>query len=160
MNNCKALGTFLVGLLFSISLFAADTCVSTASEFAEKSSSLPTFVQKLPTMLTTDGFLVTAGLKIRTVGEKLKLEGYVWKPGEILIDDGYISKACYDGKVLNVTLENGTTYAAKVKGDSSVSIQGVTFEKSSESKFAGIVEKVKDAQSKKTGTANVQSGVK
>lgn len=56
-----------------------------------------------------------------------------------------------------MTLENGTTYAAKVKGDQSVSIQGVTFDRSSESKFAGIVEKVKDAQAKKTG---VSSGVK
>ncbi|MDG0814987.1 hypothetical protein [Bdellovibrio svalbardensis] len=160
MSKCKVLWTILVGFLFSISAIAADTCVSTATEFAAKSASFPQVIQKLPAMLTTDGFLVTAGLKIRTVGEKLKLEGYVWKPGEISVDDGYVTKACFDGKILNVTLENGTTYAAKVNGEKSVSIQGVDFDRSSEAKFAGIVEKIKEAQAKKSRNSNSQAGVK
>lgn len=160
MNTSKVLFTFLLGVIFSPHVFATEnkeTCISNAAEFAEKSASLPAVVQKLPALLTADGFFVTAGLKIRVAGDKLKLEGYVWKPGEIIVDDGYISKACYDGKVLNVTLENGTSYSAKIKNEKSVSIQGVTFDQASEAKFAGIVKKIKDSRAERT--ASTQSGV-
>ena len=159
MNRSKMISGLMVVLAVLVSnvAIAADVCVSNASEFSSQSANLPQVVQKLPAMLVTDGFLVTAGLKIRTAGDKLKLEGYVWKPGEIIVDDAYISKACFDGKNFDVTLESGKSYSVKVKGDKSVSIQGVTFDKSSESKFASIVERIKAEQTKRTGVSS--SGV-
>lgn len=147
-----------MALAFSVTANAASTCIQNAAEHAEKNASLPAFVQKLPAMLVTDGFLVTAGLKIRIAGNKLKLEGSVWKPGEVLKDDCYISKACYDGETLKVTLENGKSYEAKVKNEESVSIQGITFDKSSESKFAGVIDKIQKAQAKKAENAKSTSG--
>ena len=160
MNKCKFLsGSLLLGgVLLSTKLLAADVCVSNTAEFAAQAKNLPSVVQQLPTMLTTDGFLVTAGLKIRAAGDKLKMEGYVWKPGDIYTDDAYIKQACFDGVNFNVTLEHGKSYAAKIKGDKSVSIQGITFEKSSDAKFAGIIEKVKGAIEKKTGVGSGSSG--
>jgi hypothetical protein len=148
---------FAVFVLQGIALSAhavSNTCIQSVQEYSEKSSNLPPVLQKLPAMLVTDGLLVTAGIKIRAAGDKLKLEGYVWKPGEILINDGYIQKACFDGASMKVTLENGTTYDAKVKNEESVSIQGVSFDKSTEYKFAGIVEKIKKAQSSRSSTSS------
>lgn len=152
---------FAVLLLQGIALSAqaiSPTCIRSVQEYSEKSPELPTVLQKLPTMLVTDSMLVTAGIKIRAAGDKLKLEGYVWKPGEILVNDGYIEKACFDGTSMKVTLENGTTYDAKVKNDESVSIQGFNFDKSSEYKFAGIVEKIKKAQATRSSNSSSGSG--
>ncbi|GEM_PF-2142271 len=134
-----------LGLSFSSGAWAAETCVSSASDFEQKKDQFPQIVQQLPVMLTTDGMWATAGLKIRTVGDKLKLEGYVWKVGGIYADDGYLRKVCYNGSTFKVTLENGKTYEAVVKSNRTVAIQGVTFKKSSSSEFASIVEKVKKA---------------
>lgn len=147
----------LLGVLVSSTGYAEQTCVSSVSEFNAQSSKFPAAVQPLPALLATDGMFVTAGLKIKAVGDKLKLEGYVWQPGDIYVDDVYVSKACFDGKTFDITMENGKTYSAKVKGKDAVSIQGVTFEKSNEKKFASIVNKVTDALSKKS---NVSGGVK
>ncbi|MEK2644049.1 hypothetical protein [Bdellovibrio sp. BCCA] len=152
-------GFFLTSLFSQMSV-AAETCVTSATDFEAKKSDFPAIVQQLPVMLTADTMFVTAGLKIRTVGSKLKMEGYIWKPGDIYTDDGYLKKVCFDGSNFKVTLENGKTYSAEVKGSRSVSIQGQTFKKSSDAEFAGIVQKIRKAQGGSTKTAGDASGVK
>lgn len=124
---------------------AEAICVSSFSEFNEQKGKLPNVIQELPTMLTVDSFIVTAALKIRPAGDRLKLEGYVWQPGSIYADDGYIQSACYENDILKVTLENGKTYEGKVSKDKAVEIRGFKFKHSTERQFASIVEKVRRA---------------
>ncbi|WP_415063546.1 hypothetical protein [Bdellovibrio sp.] len=147
------IGLLFIALSLTSQFCKAETCVTTASEFEQKKDQLPKIFQNLPVMLTTDSWLLTAGLEIRTVGPKIKLEGHVWKPSEIYSDDSYVKKICYDGTNFNVTLENGKSYDVKIKSEG-VSISGFSFEKSSASTFAGIVEKVKKAQSRSNTTVD------
>ena len=135
---------------------AAFTCVKTPSEYNEKNSELPAFLQKLPAMMVTDSMLVTAGLKLKAAGDRLKLEGYVWKPNEVIINDAYIKNACFDGKSLKVTLDNDKIYDAKL-GDKAVKIDGFQFDESSEYKFAGVVEKIKAEQKKRNSRSSSDS---
>lgn len=155
----RLLASFLLGIFVSPAAYA-ETCVTSSADFEAKKSDFPPIVQHLPAMLTADSMFVTAGLKIRAVGAKLKLEGYVWKPGDIYSDDGYLKKVCYDGKTFKVTLENGKTYDARVQSSRAVSIQGVTFKKSSDAEFAGIVQKIRKAQGGSAKAISSGNGVK
>lgn len=155
----RLIASFLLGIFVVPAAFAVETCVTSSADFEAKKSEFPSIVQQLPAMLTADSMFVTAGLKIRSAGAKLKLEGYVWKPGDIYTDDGYLKKVCFDGSSFKVTLENGKTYSAQVKGSRSVSIQGVTFKKSSDAEFAGIVQKIRKAQGGSTKTTSNGNGV-
>lgn len=146
-------GLSLLPLLFiSLTHATPQTCISSTSEYTAQKDKLPSVFHELPVMLTTDSFLVTAALKIRTVGDRIKLEGHVWKPSEIYSDDSYVKTICYGGDSFKVTLENGQSYNAQMK-DSDVSISGFTFKKNTDSGFAGIVEKVKGAIDKKQKAA-------
>lgn len=147
---------FLMRAILAICILASTQqaraeaiCVSSLSEHARHKSKLPNVLQELPTLLTVDSFFLTAGLKIRPVGEKLKLEGYVWQPGDIYADDGYIRSACYENNVLKVTLDNGKTYEGKVNTDKAIEIKGFKFKQSTERQFANIVEKVRKASNGK-----------
>lgn len=154
----KLLPLFSVFFAWSLVAQGTEICFSSTAEFESKKSEFPAVIRKLPVLLTANNFLVTAGLQIKTVDAKLKLEGSVWKPGEIYSDDSYIKKVCCEDELLKVTLENGKTYEVKVKNEAAVSIQGVTFKKSTAAEFAGILEKVKDAESKRNGNVNNSSG--
>lgn len=136
-------------ILSAKQVWAEAVCVSSFSEYEQQKNKLPKVLQELPTLLTVDSFLVTAALKIRPAGEKLKLEGYVWQPGSIYADDGYIKSACYENDVLKVTLDNGKTYEGKVGTEKAVEIKGFKFKQSTERQFASIVEKVRKASNGK-----------
>lgn len=158
MSLLKLLPLFCVLCGWGFGAQGAEICFSSVAEFESKKSDMPVVIRKLPVLFTANNFLVTAGLQIKVVDSKLKLEGSIWKPGEIYSDDSYIKNVCFEDDVLKVTLENGKTYEARVKNDSAVSIQGMTFKKSTAVEFAGILEKVKDAESKRNGNARNASG--
>lgn len=149
----------LVLLVFQ-SVWAEEKCVTSPSELSAQEKYFPEVIQPLPTMLIIDSLFVTAGIKIGTAGGKLKLEGHVWKMGNIYVDDAYLKKVCYDGEILKVTLENGKTYDVKAKSSSTVSIQGATFKRSSDSEFAGIVQKIRKAQSETAAKAANENSVR
>lgn len=135
----------LFTLASTTTAWAEPICVSSVSEHQKQKDNLPAILQELPTLLTVDSFFLTAGLKIRPVGDKLKLEGYVWQPGDIYADDGYIKSACYENMILKVTLDNGKTYEGKVGVDKAIEIKGFKFKQSTDRQFANIVEKVRKA---------------
>lgn len=136
----------IVGLLLSISSFAAETCVSSRADFEKVKSEFPDAFQSMPVMLTTDGSIVTAAVNIVFVGNKIKLSSSIWQPGKIKYDEGYAKKVCYDGSSnFKVTLENGKTHTVEVSGKS-LSIKGFSFTKSSPAKFQSIIQKIKGAE--------------
>lgn len=149
-----------LGLLVFQSAFAEEKCATSPSELMAQEKYFPDVIQPLPTMLIIDSIFVTAGIKIGVSGGKLKLEGHVWKLGSIYIDDAYLKKVCYDGETIKVTLENGKTYDVKAKSSTTVSIQGATFKRSSDSEFAGIIQKIRKAQSETTVKASNENSVR
>lgn len=151
-------GSIFFILALGIIQSAQAVCVNTLAEYEAQKKNFPTVLQSLPCFLAVDKTLVTAGLKIRAAGDRLKLEGAVWKAfGVIEVDDPYILNACFENDTLVVKLENGKSYKAKITSDSSVEIQGFRFDKTSEPAFAQIVNKVKAAKSEKTTDSSQKS---
>lgn len=145
----KILATLFFGLGFSLSGFAAETCINTASELAAKKSEFPKFLQENPPVLfTRDKFPVTA-LSFRIVDNKIVGEAVYKILFGIKKDSGYVKRICYNGTDLKVTLEvqkdggkESKDFNVKMLSDSVVSVKGFELKKSSPAEFASVLDQL------------------
>lgn len=136
--------------LFVSPLLAANVCVNNMADFEQRKAQMPAMMQKLPVMFTVDSFAVTAGLKIAPAGNKLQLTANVNAigSGDDYQQVVYIKEVCIIGNNVTMKLEAGASKRNEppptiaIVDSSKVKINSITFNKSSESQFRAISNKV------------------
>lgn len=138
------LSAFLLG--FSIPA-SASICLSSVADHQKNKTQLPAAFQNLPVTLSGKKFGGIAAVRIRTDGEKLKLESAVAILHKIYTDEAYIKKVCFEPTKMEVTTELGSVQTVAIK-DSSFEIENVEFKKTTDAEFAKAVAKVQSWKGK------------
>lgn len=144
---------FYLSLIFSSSTQAMEeVCFTDGDQFEKIKMILPAHFQNPPLVFTRDVrdtlVPVTAAVKILITDEKkLKLVAHTWTSFNIESEELYIAEICYKEPEFTVKLDNGESYNIETNSkNKSVEISNLEFQKSSESVFAGIIEKIKQEQ--------------
>lgn len=147
----KLLIVYLISLGFTPASYAGENCITNAAELEAKKASFPKFLQENPpAMFARENFPVAA-LSFHVVDGKILGEA-IYKLFNIKRDNGYVSKLCYNGSELTITLEVATsndkeedTYNVKILNDRTLKVNGLEFKETSPANFAKILNMLNDS---------------
>lgn len=157
----------LIGMGFLSSSYAAETCISNASELAAQKAAFPKFLQEDPPVLFTRDSMPVAAVNFRIVDNRIMGEAIYKVLVSTERDNGYIKRICYDGSNLKVILEvqsggrkENKHLDVKIINDSTISVKGFELKKSSPAKFAAVLNKLNGGRGRTGSNAGAQSGTR
>lgn len=150
----------LITLTASISY--SETCFRNADEYAKTEKNLPKIFQNLPLMFTAENqsilfFDVSAAIKIeKSASGQLKLQGHIRKDDDLEIDESTISKACFDGSTMKITVLSGSSYNVEVDKQN-VEIKGLRLQRAvSDRSYNTVISKLKQGIPGLTASSNTK----
>lgn len=146
----KLLIVFLISVSLQQVAYSAKTCVADAAELANQISSFPKFVQGTPPIMFIRESLPVAALSFYVADGRINGEATYKILFGVTRDYGYVSKLCYDGTELIITLEIRTgrdqvkqkELKVKVINDSTIEYSGFEFKQSTPAEFAKVLNKL------------------
>lgn len=145
----------LIATIFALptQVFAVQVCVKNAAEFAAKKEQIPKVLYSLPAepaVFAVKNWKAVAAIKIYFTESGLKLDANVIPVvGSPYFDSNHIKSVCFEDDVITVTPNNKASFEVKVKGDSAVFYESMTFSSSTPAKFAALANEVSKANAEK-----------